>query len=465
MPVTKEDIRAFATNIAAGQEDTAFINELRAYAMSLNGLTERCRELAEMSYRCWNSVQQVPSLAPRGRTPDQQVKAQVEALRRRLRPKLQRLKDLSVDFQRMAPFDYLKDNHKLRGVKHFKSKSIIKSTEEALFMFERAANRLLTMDEVRPMLHERAAAFFHSVVGQRGDEAWSAHVGWEVPTVDVHGTKLGPYVAITRIRTGGSPNPMRRARIVVSAEAGRSGGYRKSMPWLFPTADANVVFSGQNWYWHTHVNHIGEVCFGDMRQDVYRIVKAGEYWSLVDMLDLVLCSWNPDSPHCQLVAFNPDAKRTNWSCVCGRTSPGPEPVSAGGQSSFVSCMSCASDVCSHCMMGCTSCGMNALCMPCQRYIQRADERILGPLCQDCHDATMAKAPDFTSDEDDPSVKEKAKEQGRDRGRATDAVRGVQGRWTNHTAVFDSFVASGAPPGTHIFWEYIGEGRWEAVVGA
>jgi hypothetical protein len=418
MPISEAQLTELAVKISRETEDSVFRDELIGYSRSVQQLSANCEDLTELSNRCWDSIMKIPDIrVPDGAAQIDRTRIQVEALRRRLLPKLRRLHNALGDFMRDEAFAYLDSTHPMRRLRNFKPAQVIETITTNLLDFARAAGGLLSMDEVMPQLQEYGYKALSSIVGGPGDKAFTSHVGWEVPAVEVGGVKLGPYIGVVRVLREGPTSGD------VYGASRHTGGWRSSMPWLMPRSDAKIAFSEKYHFWHTHVNDMGEICFGDQLDRAQRLIKMGQYWALVDLIDMVLESWNPESPHCQLVAFDPAAARENWICPCGRATQGPEPISTsgrpGGTISFHSCITCASDVCSKCVKTCENCGVSPLCNDCQRYVKSAS-RTYGPYCQECSDRTLSNHPDYVSDEDDPSVKE-AKEQ-EQRKRREDARR-------------------------------------------
>jgi hypothetical protein len=373
MPLTDDDIKQMATTATTGEAEKIFKKSVASFIRQQQTFARHTQSATEFSQRIWDSIQAVPNVT--GTNPADTMKKQLDSLRRRVIPKLKDLK-MVVDALVEDPiFKYLDPKHELRTVREYKPKNLAEAYVRSLTKFREATGNIYRMNEISPLIPEQATHAFEGCVGNMNDRTFSQHVGWKIPAVVIQEIQVGPFFGLVNCGAGGS-----------------SGGYRRGFPYVFPAAGSRLVRYHNGWYWHPHVDASGTPCFGNMARTMEEVIRAADYWTAADLLDSILESWNPDSPYCPLGLFGDDARKMRWMCACGRSVEGAEPRNERTGVSFMSCTSCAADVCSKCVQYCLRCEGGALCRSCQMKAleirQGRPDRPYGSVCPECYENMM-----------------------------------------------------------------------------
>ena len=387
MPLTDADIKEMAVAATAGQAEQTFKTAVSNFIRQQQTFARHSQTCTEYSQRIWDTIQAVPTIA--GDTPDDTVKKQLDSLRRRVIPKLRELHAVTRMLVNDPIFEYLNTTHELRTVREYKPKRLLAAFIESVTGFRDATGDVFKMSEISPRIAEQAVPAFETVVGAMNEMAWKNYLGWFVPAVTIQDVKLGPYFGIVFV----GPQQARR-------------GYRYGHPYVFPAAGARLVRYSNHWFWHPHVNQNGNPCCGNMTSTMDTCIKSADYWTAADLLDSILESWNPDSPYCPLGLFEDNAVKMKWICSCGRTAKGSNPRNERTGIIFVSCTSCAADVCSKCIQFCQHCETGALCRSCQMKLlfkaqSNRTARPYGPICPECHEILQADSVHYAPYDTEP----------------------------------------------------------------
>lgn len=152
-------------------------------------------------------------------------------------------------------------------------------------------------------------------------------------------------------------------------------------------------------YCHPHVGSFGHICLGDAREVVETGLMAGDVLAIFDIVESLLHTYNPGSPHfsletvygtpCHECGDTVDeddqyycencaeyfCRNCALVCACGRR------TLCTNCSSTCSC--CGSTTCGHCGHTCSECGDN-VCGECSNSCEHCDS-IICDSCESAHD--------------------------------------------------------------------------------
>lgn len=88
--------------------------------------------------------------------------------------------------------------------------------------------------------------------------------------------------------------------------------------WIDANPFQNNLFDSCNRYYHPNISQGGEICWGNMTDEAYRLIKSGKDWGRVaDILERILTVYTPTTPYVKFDSFlrreNRGVKTTRYS--------------------------------------------------------------------------------------------------------------------------------------------------------